>query len=235
MQKLRLAPSTVPFYTMTLPVSKMIVKYRPFLVKEEKVLLVAMQSGNPNQIIDAIRNMVLACTEGKLDTQKIAAADANHAMLQIRAKSIGEELKPTVKCTKCEGKTPVKIHIDNIHAQVIREEKPNVVKINDDVSLVLRYPTIHDLDVTKDEASMIFEMAYACVDKVMYKEEMYDRGNIQEDDVNLFIESLLPEQFKQITEYLHSAPSVKYEFLFKCPNCQNEVNVVLENTLDFFI
>jgi len=220
---------------MTLPIAKMSVKYRPFLVKEEKILLVALQSGNPNQIIDAIRNMVLACTEGKLDTQKIAAADANHAMLQIRGKSIGEELKPTVKCTKCDGKTPVRINIESIQTQVIRDEKPNTVKINDDVSLVLRYPTIHDLDVTKDEASMIFEMAYSCIDKILYKDEIYERGSVQEDDVNLFIESLLPEQFKQITDYLQSAPSVKYDFPFKCPNCGNEMNVVLENTLDFFL
>ena len=109
MQKLKLAPSTVPYYTMTLPVSKTVVKYRPFLVKEEKILLIALQSGNPNHVIDAVRNMVLSCTDGKLDTRKIPAADSNYAMLQIRAKSIGEEIKPTIKCSGCEGKTPVRI------------------------------------------------------------------------------------------------------------------------------
>jgi hypothetical protein len=235
MEKLRLAPSTVPTYTMTLPVTKMVVKYRPFLVKEEKVLLIALQSGNPNIVIDAVRNMILACTENRLDTKKIPAADANYAMLQIRAKSIGEELKPTVKCSFCEGKTPIKINIDRIQTKVKAEEKSPNIKINDDVTLIMRYPTIHDLDVTKDQTTMLFEMAYSCVDKVMYKDEVYERGAIKEEDVTLFIEHLLPDQFKEITEYLESAPSVDYEFSFPCPNCKNKVSVLLENLTDFFL
>jgi len=235
MEKLRLAPSTVPYYTMKLPVSGIAVKFRPFLVKEEKVLLVALQSGNPNQVIESVRNMVLACTDNMLDTKKICAADANHAMLQIRAKSVGEELKPTVKCSSCEGKTPIKLNIDKIQNTVIREEKNPNIKINDDVSLVMRYPSIHDLDVTKDEASMLFEMAYSCIDKVVYKDEVYDRGSVNEDDIDLFIETLLPEQFKQIVQYLESAPSIKYEFDFTCPNCKNKVHIKLENITDFFL
>jgi len=235
MEKLKLAPSTVPYYTMTLPVSKTVVKYRPFLVKEEKVLLVALHGGNPNQMIDAIRNMILSCTDGKLDTRKIPAADSNYAMLQIRAKSVGEELKPTVKCSSCEGKTPVKINIDRIQTQTIKEDSNPNIKINDDVTLVMRYPTIHDLDVTKEEVSMIFGMAYSCIDKVIYKEEVYDRGDVNEDDINLFIENLLPEQFKQITEYLETAPAVKYEFGFTCPNCKNKMTVSMENLTDFFL
>jgi hypothetical protein len=235
MQKLKLAPSTVPYYTMTLPVSKTVVKYRPFLVKEEKILLIALQSGNPNHVIDAVRNMVLSCTDGKLDTRKIPAADSNYAMLQIRAKSIGEEIKPTIKCSGCEGKTPVRISIDKIQTQVIREDKNPNIKINDDITLVMRYPTIHDLDPTKDQASMIFNMAYSCVDKIISKDEVYDRGAITEDDVILFIENLMPEQFKQITEYLETAPAVKYEFGFTCPNCKHKMNVSMENLTDFFL
>ena len=235
MEKLKLAPSTVPYYTMTLPVSKTVVKYRPFLVKEEKVLLIALQSGNPNQVIEAVRNMILSCTDGKLDTKKISASDANYAMLQIRAKSVGEEIKPTVKCSSCEGKTPVRISIDKIQTQVIKEEKNPNIKINDDVTLVMRYPTIHDLDVSKDETTMIFQMAYSCIDKVIHKEEIYDRGSVTEDDINLFVENLLPDQFKQITDFLDTAPSVKYEFGFTCPNCKNKMNVVMENLTDFFL
>lgn len=236
MEKLRLAPSTVPTYTMTLPITETVVKYRPFLVKEEKILLIALQSGNPNQIIPAIRNLILACTDNKLDTKKIPSADASYAMLQIRARSIGEEVKPVVKCSHCEGKTPIKINLEKIQVTKKQNEQlsPNI-KINDDVTLVMRYPNIHDLDVTKDEASMIFEMAYSCIDKVVYKEEIYDRGSVQEEDIGMFIESLLPDQFKQIMEYLESAPTIKYEFSFTCPNCKQKVRVSLENISDFFL
>lgn len=235
MQKLKLAPSTVPYYTMTLPVSKTVVKYRPFLVKEEKVLLVALHSGNPNHIIEAVRNMILSCTDGKLDTKKIPAADSNYAMLQIRAKSVGEELKPTVKCSACESKTPVRIGIDKIQTKTVIEDVNPNIKINDDVTLVMRYPTIHDLDVTKEEVSMIFSMAYSCIDKVIYKQEVYDRGDVNDDDINLFMENLLPEQFKQITDYIETAPTVKYEFMFACPNCKQKMSVSMENLTDFFL
>lgn len=235
MEKLRLAPSTVPYYSMKLPVSGTTVKFRPFLVKEEKVLLVALQSGNPNQVIEAVRNMILACTDNQLDTKKLAAADANHAMLQIRAKSVGEELKPVIKCSSCETKTPVKVNIDRIQSTVIKEEKNPNIKINDNITLIMRYPSIHDLDVTKDEATMLFEMAYSCIDKVMYKDEVYDRGSVNEDDIDLFVESLLPEQFKHIVQFLESAPSVKYNIDFNCPNCKSKVHLSLENITDFFL
>ena len=178
----------------------------------------------------------MACTDNKLDTKKIPSADASYAMLQIRARSIGEEVKPVVKCSHCEGKTPIKINLEKIQVTKKQDEQksPNI-KINDDVTLIMRYPTIHDLDVTKKEAEMIFEMAYSCIDKVMYKDKIYDRGDVQEDDIHLFIESLLPDQFKEIMEYIESAPTVTYEFSFGCPNCKQKVRVALENISDFFL
>jgi len=235
MEKLRIAPSTIPYYTTKLPITGIVIKYRPFLVKEEKVLLVAMQSGNPNQVIEAIRNMILACTDNQLDTKKIPAADANHAMLQIRAKSVGGDLKPVIKCLQCQSKTPVKLNVDKIQNTVIKEDANPNIKINDDITFVMRYPSIHDLDVTKDEATMLFEMAYSCIEKIIYKGEVHEKGLVNEDDVNLFVDSLLPEQFKKILQYLETAPSVKYEIDFNCLNCKNKVHVALENITDFFI
>ena len=236
MEKLRLAPSVVPVYTMTLPLSGMVVKYRPFVVREEKILLIALQSNNPNQIIDAIRNIVLACTENRVDTKKVAAADSNYAMLQIRARSVGEEVRPIVICSNCSGKTPIKINIDRV--QVTKTEKeqlsPNI-KISEDITLIMRFPTIHDLDVTKDETSMLFSLLYSCIDKVMYKDKIYDRGDVQEEDIVLFADNLLPDQFKKISEFLESAPTVLYEFSFNCPNCKSKVKVSLENISDFFM
>jgi T4 bacteriophage base plate protein len=236
MEKLRLAPSVVPVYTMTLPLSGMVVKYRPFVVREEKILLIALQSNNPNQIIDAIRNIVLACTENRVDTKKVAAADSNYAMLQIRARSVGEEVRPIVICSNCKGKTPIKINIDRV--QVTKTEKeqlsPNI-KISEDITLIMRFPTIHDLDVTKDETSMLFSLVYSCIDKVMYKDKIYDRGDVQEEDIVLFADNLLPDQFKKISEFLESAPTVLYEFSFNCPNCKSKVKVSLENISDFFM
>ena len=235
MKKLSLAPSTVPYYTMKLPVSGIAIKFRPFLVKEEKILLIALQSGNPNEIINAIRNIILACTDNALDTKKIASADANHAMLQIRSKSVGEELKFVARCSHCDGKTPIRLNINKLETITIKEEKNPNIKINDEITLIMRYPSIHDLDFTKDETTMMFEMAYSCIDKVVYKDEVYERGDIKQEDVNLFVENLLPNQFKEILEFLESSPSVRYDLDFSCPNCKNKTKILMENITDFFL
>ena len=236
MEKLRIAPASIPSYTMTLPISGAVVKYRPFVVREEKILLIALQSNDVKQIIDAIRNIVLTCTHNQVDTKKISAADANYAMLQIRARSVGEDVKPVVKCSNCGGKTPIKINLERI--QVTKKEKeelsPNI-EINEDVTLIMRFPTIHDLDMTKDKTTMVFDMVYSCIDKVMYEDKIYERGDVNEEDVELFTDNLLPDQFKKISEFLESAPTVVYEFSFDCPNCKSKVKVALENISDFFL
>jgi len=236
MEKLRIAPASIPSYTMTLPISGAVVKYRPFVVREEKILLIALQSNDVKQIIDAIRNIVLTCTHNQVDTKKISAADANYAMLQIRARSVGEDVKPVVKCSNCGGKTPIKINLERI--QVTKKEKeelsPNI-EINEDVTLIMRFPTIHDLDMTKDKTTMVFDMVYSCIDKVMYEDKIYERGDVNEEDVELFTDNLLPDQFKKISEFLESAPTVVYEFSFDCPNCKSKVKVSLENISDFFL
>jgi len=222
---------------MTLPVSGIATKYRPFLVKEEKVLLIALQSDDPNQVIDAIRNIILSCTYNSIDTKKIPAADSSYAMLQIRAKSIGEEVKPSIKCGNCQTSTPVRINVEKISLSVDEPKEklsPNI-KISDEVTLIMRQPTIHDLDVTKDQTTMLFEMVFSCIDKVMYKDKVYDRGDVNEEDVLLLGDSLLPQQFKQIADYLNSSPSLSYHFDYICPSCKSKVNVDLKSISDFFL
>ena len=97
MSKLNLISASLPTYTMTLPISGKIIKYRPFVVREEKVLLIALQSKDQKQITDSIRNVVVACTDSVLDTKNISIAESEYAFLQIRAKSIGEEVKPQLE------------------------------------------------------------------------------------------------------------------------------------------
>ena len=114
MNKLKLTPTNIPQYTMTLPVSGTIVKYRPFVVKEEKILLVAVQTKDVNQIVDAMRNIIMACTDGGLDTKTLCSADSEYAFLQIRMKSVGEEVKPQAICPNCEHKTSIKINLQDV-------------------------------------------------------------------------------------------------------------------------
>ena len=152
MTKLNLQNASLPQYTLTLPIAKTTHKFRPFVVREEKVLLLALQSKNVNQINDSMRTVITACTNGSIDTRKICTADAEYAFLQIRAKSVGEEVRPQVTCSKCEKTTNYKIRLDEITVDTAEKEKKDpTIQITDSVSIVMRYPSIHDINYNENE------------------------------------------------------------------------------------
>jgi hypothetical protein len=235
MTTLNLLNSTLPQYSMTLPVSGITTKFRPFVVKEEKILLVALQSKNMNQINDAMRNVILACTNNYIDTKKLATADAEYAFLQIRSKSVGEEVKPQVTCTNCQKNINIKIKLDEVTIkQVEKASVDPTIKITDDVSVIMRYPSIHDIDYNKDEIEIAFDLAKKCVDGIIMGEQVYKSVDINPKELSDFIDNLLPDQFAKMIDFLQSVPELHYLFKYTCPSCQETVKVELKSVSDFF-
>jgi DNA-directed RNA polymerase subunit RPC12/RpoP len=235
MSKLNLLSASLPSYTMTLPVSGQTVTFRPFIVKEEKVLLIALQSKNSKQISDSIRNVVMSCTNSVLDTQKIGVAEAEFAFLQIRAKSIGEEVKPQVKCSNCGEETTIKIHLDSIEMKKKETESIDpVIHISDDLSITMRYPSIHDTDPNKGEIEVAFSLAEQCIESFILKDEVLTKKDINAKEITEFIDNLLPDQFLKILNFVKSAPELEYKFGYKCPKCGERVQVTLTTISDFF-
>lgn len=235
MEKLKLIPSQVPSYTMTLPVSGIVAKYRPFLVKEEKVLLVAAQSGDMNQIVDAMRNIISACTNGLLDTKKLCTADSEYAFLQIRMKSVGEEVKPQITCSKCNNKTSIKINLQEVKVKKVEKEAvDSTVKITDNISLVLRYPSMHDVDYSKTEIDAIFGVAKDCIESVIFNDTVHSHDDIDPKELSDFVDNLLPEQFEQIMKFVKTTPELHYAFKYICPSCKEKVETEVKSVSDFF-
>lgn len=235
MATLNLSNATLPTYTMTLPVSGITTKYRPFVVKEEKVLLMALQSKSINQINDAMRNVILACTTQYVDTKKICAADAEYAFLQIRSKSVGEEVKPQAMCPSCEKETAVKLRLDEI--TIKPSEKPVIdptIKITDTLSIVMRYPSIHDIDHEKTEVEIAFDLAKKCIETVILNDQVYQSQDINPKELNDFVDNMLPETFARIMEFMQSVPELRYEFPFTCVHCGNKTKIELSSVTDFF-
>lgn len=235
MTTLTLTNSTLPQYSMTLPVSGITSKFRPFVVKEEKILLIALQSKDLNQINEAMRNIIMACTNNYLDTRKIATADAEYAFLQIRGKSVGEEVKPQVTCTKCENTTNIKIKLDEVVVKQTDKKSvdPNI-KITDDITLVMRYPSIHDIDYNKNEVEIAFDLAKKCIDAVVMGEQVYPVMDINPRELSDFVDNMLPDQFAKIMDFIQSVPELHYTFKYTCPSCQAVVKVELKSVSDFF-
>lgn len=232
---LTLQNSALPQYSMTLPVSGITTKFRPFVVKEEKILLLALQSKDINQINDAMRNVIVACTNNALDTRKICSADAEYAFLQIRSKSVGEEVKPQVTCSSCQKSTNIKIKLDEITISEAKKTKPEgTIQITDSLSIVLRYPTIHDFDYNKNEVDIAFELAKRCIESVILNDQVHESKDINAKELSDFVDNLLPDQFAKIMEFMQGVPELRYTFKYTCPNCSNTVNVELDSVSDFF-
>ncbi len=235
MTQLNLVNASLPQYTMTLPVSKIVVKFRPFVVREEKILLLALQSKDMNQINESMRNVISACTNSTLDTRKLCTADAEYAFLQIRAKSVGEEVKPQVTCTNCGKETNIKIKLDEITVkQMEKDSVDSMVKITDDLSIVLRYPSIHDIDYNKNEVEIAFDLAKRCIESVIMNDQVYEAKDINPKELADFVDNLLPDQFARIMEYIKSIPELTYNFKYSCPSCKESVKVELKSVSDFF-
>lgn len=235
MTHLNLSNAAIPQYTMTLPVSGTSVKFRPFLVKEEKILLMAVQSKSVNQINDSMRNVISVCTNGAVDTRKICTADAEYAFLQIRAKSVGEEVKPQVTCGKCKESTSIKISLDKITVkQAEKTPVDSTIKITDEVSIVMRYPSIHDIDHDKDEVEMAFDLAKRCIESVLMNDQVYAASEIDQKELTAFVDNMMPEQFAKIMDFIQSVPELHYSFKYTCPKCRELVSVELKSVSDFF-
>jgi len=235
MMQLNLVNASLPQYNMSLPVSGITTKFRPFVVKEEKILLMGLQSKSINQINDAMRNIILACTNNVVDTRKLCAADAEYAFLQIRSKSVGEEVKPQVVCTTCSKETVIKIKLDEI--TIKPTTKPVVdsnIKITDTLAIVMRYPSIHDIDYNKTEVEIAFDLAKRCIESVIIDEQVYQVKDINTQELTDFVDNMMPEQFAKIMDFIQSVPELSYEFQYQCPQCSETVKVQLKSVSDFF-
>lgn len=235
MTTLNLQNSVLPQYTLTLPIAGTTHKFRPFVVKEEKILLLAMQSKDINQINDSMRTVIHTCTNGTVDTKKICTADAEYAFLQIRSKSVGEDVKPQVTCSKCGKGTTFKIKLDEI--AINTAEKPVVdstIEITDKVSIVMRYPSIHDINYEENEVEIAFNIAKCCIESVIMDDQVHQAKDINQKELSDFVDNMLPDQFAKIMEFIQSVPELRYKFKYTCPSCASVVNVELDSVSDFF-
>lgn len=232
---LNLQHAALPQYTLNLPISKITCKFRPFVVREEKILLMALQTKDINGINNAMRNVILACTNNTLDTKKLCSADAEYAFLQIRAKSVGEEVKPQVACSNCKSTTSVKIKLDDITVKNADKEKiDETIKLSDNLAMVMRYPSIHDFDYDKSEVEMAFDLARKCVESIVLDDKVHSASEINPKELSDFIDNMMPDQFAKMMEFVQSSPELRYSFNFTCQSCKQSVNTELSSVSDFF-
>ena len=229
----------VPEYELELPSSKETVKYRPFLVKEEKLLLTAMQLGGEKDMMSAVKTIIKNCTNLKGKVDDLATFDIEYLFLKIRSKSIGEMSKIMVTCPD-DDETQVEVEIDLESIEVTWPEKHSTkIELTDNVGLIMKYPSLDTFvklnftgeDITVDN---IFDLSVSCIEQVYDGEEVQDLKTYTKKEILEFLESMKSDQFMKLQDFFANMPKLEYDIEVENPNTGVKSTVKLEGLGSFF-
>ena len=228
-------------YELTLPSTDVVVKYRPFIVKEEKILLQALESQNQKQIVQALKDIVSTCTFGQLNVDELPTFDLEYVFLQIRSKSVGEIAKLKVLCpddkeTYAEAEvdlTKVDVQVDDSHT--------NKVLIDEDkkIGVLMKYPTINSVDPTKDyskgaDTKTLFGVIADGIYQIFEGEKVHMAKDYSREELDKFIESLDSKSFKKIQRFYETMPKLMHEIDVTNPKTKVTSKITLSGLSDFF-
>ena len=228
-----------PRYELTLPSTGEKVQYRPFLVKEEKLLLIAKESEKQEDILNATLQMINSCTFEKLNLESLPLFDIEYLLLRIRAKSVGE--KTTIKLVAQDDKStvvPVEIDLTNVEV-VLNKNHTNKIMLDGEkkLGIVFAYPTYKLASMGLDEVediSKIFELVISCVDHIFEGDTIFKASEYTKDDLKNFLDNLNQKQFEKIQQFFDTMPSVAHEIEFTNPKTSKVSTVTLRGLQNFF-
>lgn len=232
---------STPTYELELPSTEETIRYRPFLVKEEKLLVIALESEDNKQITTAIKAVIKNCILTKnIKVETLPTFDIEFLFLNIRGKSVGEELEVNIICPD-DGETqvPVTINLDDIEVQK-NKEHTNRIKVDDKIMMEMKYPSLDqfiksnfDFD-NKNAMDQSFELIGSCIDKIFTEEEVWTSSDVSKKEINEFLESMNSSQFKNIETFFETMPKLSHTIKVKNPKTKVESEVVLEGLASFF-
>ena len=228
-----------PTYELEVPSTDEKIKYRPFLVKEEKILLMAMESGKNEDIIQAVKDIVSECTFKKLDLGNVPMFDVEYIFLNIRAKSVGEVSKLKLLAPD-DKKTYVDTEINLTEVQVqVGDEHTNKIELTDDMGMIMTYPTIDSFTnsgIQEIKASNMLDVISTCILQIYEKngEKVYHAKDQTKKELTEFVEQLNTKQFKKVQKFFDTMPKLKHTIKVKNPKTKKTSDIVLTGLNDFF-
>ena len=230
----------VPEYTLVVPSTDEEIKFRPFLVKEEKLLLIAQETGDEKALYLAIKNLVNNCCFEKIDVDKLPLFDIQYVFLQIRAKSVDEVATVKLICPD-DGETEVEVKVNLTEVQVHMSEKHNFkIPLTDDIGIEMAYPNLAAILLTSEQnveqsaSDKMFQMIQDCMLQIWQGEETFDAMDYTDKDKKDFIESLNHNQFEKVSQFFETMPTVKHEVEVTNPNSQVVSKIELVGMNSFF-
>ena len=227
-----------PTYTLELPSTGEEIKYRPFLVKEQKTLLILQESEDKRDIINGLQKIVTDCTFDKLNMYKMPIFDFEYLFLKIRCKSVGETAELNLTCPDDNVTTvPVTINLDEIDVQVT-EEHTDTIKITDNINMVLRWPPIHDVgdvEVTTDNlVDNVLALLKKCITQINEGDTIHNRTDMSSEELDEFIDSLPSDTFEDVGKYFETMPQLLHVVNITNPNTKVDNEIVIQGLESFF-
>lgn len=224
-----------PSYECTVPSTGNRVAFRPYLVKEEKVLMMAMETQDQKQALRAIVDTIDACvtTEG-FSAKKLTTFDIEYLFTQIRSKSVGEKSTILMNCQECDASNEYQLDISEV--KVEKPNENNLIELSDSVSVEMRYPMYENVSKVNfggKDIEIGFAMVGACIQAVITEDERIEADEISKTEINEFLESMTQGQFKKLAEYLESLPALRHNAEFTCIKCGAENQRMLRGMADF--
>ena len=230
-----------PTYELELPSSGKTIKYRPFLVKEEKVLVIAMESEDTKQITNAIKAVLKSCVQTKgIKIETLPTFDIEYLFLNIRGKSVGEELEVNIICPD-DGETsvPVMVALEDIQVEKSDDHSPQI-KLDANLMMEMKYPSLdefikNNFDFNEEnQMDQSFQLIASCIDKIYSEEEVWATADCTKKEVNEFLESMNSSQFKLIEKFFETMPKLQHTIEVTNPKTKVKSEVVLEGLASFF-
>ena len=226
-----------PIYELELPSTGEKVKYRPFLVKEQKNLMIAMESEEETQLRDSIASIISDCTFNKIDPYEVPMFDIEFLFLRIRGKSVGEKVKLNVLCPdENETRVDVEFNLEDIDIHM-KKEHTNEISVTDKIKIFMKYPGLKDMTDVKDdqETEQIFTLIKKCINEIHDGETIHKRIDFSEKELDEFIDNLTTKTFEDLGTFFETMPKVMHILKVKNPKTKKKGEVVIEGIQNFFV
>ena len=225
-----------PIYELTIPSTGQTVQYRPFLVKEEKILLMANEGGEASEIVRAMKQIIGNCIQDGYNTDNMPLFDVEYIFLKLRSKSVNEFSEVGFRCPECDEVNRVQIDLSGVEISV-DDTHSNKVELTNDIGLIMKYPQLDSVninDLESNDVNAVFEVISSCIDSIYQGEEIHDSGDYTKQVISEFINNLTQEQFLKIQQFFDTMPKLSHTVPYNCSKCEYDDPLLLEGLQNFF-
>ena len=225
-----------PIYELTIPSTGQTVQYRPFLVKEEKILLMANEGGEASEIVRAMKQIIGNCIQDGYNTDNMPLFDVEYIFLKLRSKSVNEFSEVGFRCPECDEVNRIQIDLSNVEIST-NDTNSNKIELTNDIGLIMKYPQLDSInmnDLQSTDVDTIFNVVSSCVDSIYQGEEIHDSGDYTKQEISEFINNLTQEQFLKIQQFFDTMPKLSHTVPYNCSKCEYDDPLLLEGLQNFF-